>query len=144
MKIVMEENRGGTLVFKTFIFCTFDLEGFHRWEEADQEMYLQNCHRHLFKFKCQVEVIGTNREIEFISLRRKLKVFLLNAYQAENGAIACQFDTMSCEDIAIKLIGYLKANYTENRTYIVECSEDGENGAEVMWIPEPKKDHGVK
>lgn len=126
------------MVVKKFIFCTFDLEGFHRWEEADVEMYLQNCHRHLFKFKCQVEVIGTNREIEFISLRRKLKIFLLNAYPAESGA-ACQFDNMSCEDISQKIINYLKANYGDNRMYIVETSEDGENGAEVMWIPEAKK-----
>lgn len=127
------------MVVKKFIFCTFAIEGFHRWEEADVETYLQNCHRHLFKFKCQVEVIGTNREIEFISLSRKLRTFLGVRYPSGGNGASCQFDTMSCEDIANKLLTYLKASHGEARTYIVECSEDGENGAEVMWIPEPKK-----
>ena len=72
-------------------------------------------------------------------MRRRIKTFLLNAYPAAGGGGACQFDTMSCEDISNKIIMWLKANYGENRSFVVECSEDGENGAEVMWIPEPKK-----
>lgn len=124
---------------KIYIYCTFDLEGFHRWDEATEETYLQNCHRHLFKFKCKVEVRGTNREVEFIQMAGKVKMFLLTQYPTDS-EVACQFNNMSCEDMAKKILQYLKANYGDERSYIIDCSEDGENGAEVTWIPEAKKD----
>lgn len=107
------------------VYCKFNIEGFHYWEGAIKttEKYLSNMHRHIFYFKCGVGVEGDDREIEFIKLRREIKQFLVNNY-----GLPCNFDTLSCEMIAKHIIMFLKSKYGD-RHYVIDVSEDNENGA---------------
>lgn len=112
-----------------YVFCKFSIEGFHRWEDAPKyssEEYLQSRHRHMFFVKCKASVDGDDREIEFISMRRAVKAFLVN-----NWKLPCEFDKMSCEMIAEAIIKFLKSKYGD-RKYEVEVSEDNENGSVVI------------
>jgi hypothetical protein len=113
---------------KTSVFFTLDLEGFHCWPEAMQiepkAGFLAQRHRHMFHFKCYAYVTHTDRDIEFILAKRKLKRFLEARY-LENETL--EFGRMSCEDIALEIL----RNFEPGSVYRVEVSEDRENGAIV-------------
>lgn len=104
----------------TFIWTTFRVEGIHYWKDAQN--YLRHPHRHLFCFKVKCSVSHDDREIEFIAFKKALAHFVEGLLQGEV--------QMSCEHIAKAIIEYLVVNYG-NRVYVVDVSEDGENGAEV-------------
>ena len=111
------------------IFCTFSIEGFHLWKEASaysSEEYLAFKHRHIFYFKCSASVTDSDREIEFISMRRSIKEYLITTYGEP-----CNFNNMSCEKIAEIVIIFMRSKYGK-RTYLVSVSEDNENGSEII------------
>ena len=111
------------------VYCKFSLEGFHKWKEAPQnssEDYLAFRHRHMFYFKCSAEVTDDDREIEFISMRRAIKLFLFNNY-----GLPCEFGEKSCEMIAQNGIDFMRSKYGD-RAYLVDVSEDDENGSVVL------------
>ena len=106
---------------KRSIYVTFQKEGIHQYPDAPEGVeFLKHPHRHLFKFRVEIEVYHNDREIEFILFKRELE----NLYNA--GAL--QLNSKSCEMIAEELIGFIKNKYS-NRNITVEVSEDGENGA---------------
>lgn len=114
------------------VYCTFEVEGFHAWKHAGRdssEGYLKHRHRHMFKCKCSIGVDGVNRQIEFISMRRYLVEFLTEGYGAP-----CEFDNMSCENIAEQLIWAMKNKYGTYKECMVDVSEDGENGSVVATV----------
>lgn len=105
---------------KTLIGVTIEVEGFHRYPNAPEEVaFLRDSHRHLFKITCKKEVKELDREIEFILLKRKIE----NHLKATHGN-PCQFGSRSCEMICQDLIKMFDLDY-------VCTSEDGENFAEV-------------
>ena len=111
------------------IYTKFSIEGFHQWKDVPKhssEDYLQHRHRHMFYFKCSVEALDDDREIEFIALRRKIKGFIIN-----NFGIPAEFKGMSCEMIGKLVIDYLQSLYGDKRRYNVDVSEDNESGAVV-------------
>lgn len=107
------------------VYCKFQVEGVHHWPEATN--YLKHPHRHLFHFTVKMEVKHDNREVEFIAWKRELQKHLAPPW----GTV-----TLSCEQIATNLLSYLFGRYGRDRCYIVDVSEDGENGALVVYEPE--------
>lgn len=112
------------------IYCKFSIEGFHNWPDAphhSSESYLKDRHRHMFYFKCSASVGGDDREIEFISMRRAIKAFLVNNFN-----MPCEFKERSCEMIAEEVIKFMQSKYGMTRQYMVDVSEDDENGSCVL------------
>ena len=104
------------------IWVTFQVEGLHQWKESTT--YLKYPHRHLFHFRVEVGVMGSNREIEFIGFRREVKEYVQRVLLPD------VVITKSCEMLAEDLVHRLLEMYGD-RDYTVEVSEDGENGAKV-------------
>lgn len=98
---------------KKFIYISTQFTGFHKWEEAPEEVsYLRSLHRHVFYVKIFWKVTK-DRELEFFIQKKKVDSFLKELSLNELG---------SCESIAEKIFLQFNANS-------VQVSEDGENGA---------------
>lgn len=101
---------------------SFEFEGYHRWDEAPEEVwFLKTKHRHLFKCRAWVEQEHTERDVEYIILKRKLLQKMLQV---------TDYSDWSCEKIAQRIVHYLGIEYP-GRKVKVEVTEDGENGAIV-------------
>lgn len=108
---------------ESLIYVTFDVEGYHAWENAPKEVsFLRNIHRHMFKFKATISVNHDDREVEFFMFQHEVAK-----------AITC-VDNKSCEMLARELCDYISSAYP-GRYVEVEVSEDGENGAIVAYTP---------
>jgi hypothetical protein len=118
-KLRKQEQRICGAVVSKRITVSFEYQGLHKWDEAPEEVfYLRNLHRHLFKGTMTVEV-GSDREIEFFSLKGRIYEFLRDTFVEE-------IDPGSCEAQA-KVIA--EAFWQELNTVYLEVtiSEDGEN-----------------
>jgi len=110
----------------TNIIVNLQIEGVHRWPDAEklfpQVNYLSEFHRHMFWITCKKKVTHSDRDVEFIMYKKEIfdwfDIYYNDGWQLYN------FDTLSCEMIAKKLVEYFALEY---------CSvmEDNENGAEV-------------
>lgn len=89
--------------------------------------FLASPHRHIFHFKVTIGVFHNDRDIEFILLKRELEGLYADA--------VLQMDYKSCEMLAEDLIEYISSKYP-GRPIAVEVSEDGENGATLVYDPE--------
>lgn len=109
---------------KTNIIINLQIEGVHNWAncDIDEVGFLKYPHRHIFHICCKKEVSHSDRDIEIIMLKRQIEAYLHETY----GKV-CQFKSQSCEMIAEEIYSKFALNY---------CSvlEDGENGAEVVYI----------
>jgi len=102
---------------KTEIIVTFQVEGFHFWKNAPDEVaFLRDNHRHIFHITAYKEVSHSDRDIEFILLKREMK----KQFPYE----PFQFGEMSCEMIASALVKVFDLS-------ACEVWEDKENGAIV-------------
>lgn len=111
------------------IFVTFQREGIHCYPEALENPKLEDVsflgypHRHMFHFKVEVPVEDSNREIEFIQLKRWCEALF------ESGLL--QLNNLSCEMIAQDVGEQIQDAYDLNWVQVT-VSEDGENGAAVL------------
>lgn len=106
------------ITFKVIV--TFDWVGFHSWEDApNHRAYLRETHRHLFKFKVEIEVPHGDRALEC----HDVKDACLNWAKAFSAPTP-----LSCEDLAKGLCTHLSVIYPAIRWVRVECMEDGEVG----------------
>lgn len=113
---------------KLFIKIRTSFEGIHRWADAPEEVkFLRDYHRHIFYVSLLKEVLHHDREIEFISLKRKVNEYLNRCYGPNKPT------DNSCEFIAAELLGAFDAQ-------LVEVSEDGENGAVAIRTKEDDLD----
>ena len=112
--------------YKLGIIITFELPGTHYFPMANALFpkvgYLANVHRHIFRFKCYINVSHANRDKEFICFKN----YIINTIKTnwpcdDNGDI--KFKTSSCEQIGIDLLELIPALEK------VEVWEDNENGA---------------
>lgn len=106
---------------KIRIFVTTRFEGFHRWEDAPEEVaFLRSLHRHIFHVRAEKEVAHDDRQIEFILLKRRIDADIAQIQSSPQKS----HETWSCEQWARYLIA---------REFLSKCevSEDGENGAVV-------------
>lgn len=113
---------------KTFIGIRFDVEGFHKYPDAsknhgDRVKFLEQPHRHIFKFNCKKRVNHDNRDEEFILLKREALEYINRTYPIFETRVY-DFGSLSCEMIATRLLKQFDFDS-------VEVSEDGENYAVV-------------
>ena len=113
-----------------YIYVTFEREGVHCYPEAGTNpnladvSFLQYPHRHMFKFTVAIEVTHDDRDIEFIQFKR----FCEGLY--DQGTL--ELNSKSCEMIADELHHKISEKYP-GRDINIEVSEDGENGAMIIW-----------
>jgi hypothetical protein len=122
---------------KTFIYCTFQKEGYHRFPGADVDpnyatgdeydvSHLALRHMHYFNFKVWVQVTHQNRQIEFIQLRRWIERLY------STGSL--ELDYKSCEMLCDDLYEKLSERYPGMEIRI-DVSEEGINGAYTEYQP---------
>jgi len=113
---------------QTTVFCTVQIEGTHRWEKCpfDDVAFLRHQHRHMFHIKAHKPVTHSDRDVEFILLKRKIITYLTTRYSNLNEN-CLDFGKNSCEMIARELV--LEFNLSQ-----CEVNEDGENGAIVTVV----------
>lgn len=100
------------------IIIRTQFEGFHKWSGAPEEhKYLSNSHRHIFHVEARKMVTDSDREIEFIDLKRKLTNYCRVTYEDKVFGY-------SCEHIAEHLLKHFDFDS-------VQVMEDNENGAIV-------------
>jgi hypothetical protein len=119
---------------KTFIYANIQKEGFHNFPEAAtlpqfatgdkyDVSHLALRHMHYFFIKVWIEVTHSNRDVEFIQLRRRLEEYY--------GPGTVEFGSKSCEMIAEDLKGMLQHYYLGEIR--IDVSEDNLNGAYVEF-----------
>lgn len=109
------------------IKVTFQWSGVHHWPNAEgKHDYLQFTHRHMFKGSAKIQVWDHDREIEFFDVLDFIHD-QLSDYR--------ELDGRSCEWVGQDLIMRLLGKYGEQRSVEVEITEDGENGAIILWEP---------
>jgi hypothetical protein len=110
---------------KAEVYCTLEIEGTHCWPACpfEEVAYLRDPHRHMFHIKAFKPVTHSDRDVEFIMLKHKIKEYLTRTYLDLNQHL-CVFGAKSCEMIAEELIVVFDLSSCE-------VSEDGENGAVV-------------
>jgi len=107
------------------IWVTFRKEGIHQYNAAGHRddltevSFLRYPHRHIFHFKVWIEVMHTDRDIEFIIFKRWLERLY--------GESTLDLNHKSCEMIADELYLTIAKEYP-NRDVWIEVAEDGENG----------------
>ena len=113
---------------KKSIWVTFQKEGIHKYPDAPKEVeFLKYPHRHIFKFKVQIEVYNDDRDIEFFIFKRWLE----SLYTDDT----LELDYKSCEMIADDLAKEIKDKYSD-RWLAIDVSEDGENGCHIEYPKE--------
>lgn len=116
---------------KTFVYTSFQKEGYHYFPEAAIDpvfvtndhydvSHLGSRHFHYFNFKVWVEVTHSNRQIEFIQLRRWI--------EDQYGSGSLDVNSKSCEMLAEDLYLLLSKKYP-NVEIRIDVSEEGINGA---------------
>ena len=120
---------------KSFIWVTFQKEGIHRYPAAATDpklktgdwldvSFLADPHRHIFHFRVEMEVFHDDRDVEFIQLKRTLERWFSTSI--------LKLDYKSCEMIARETHSQLISQWP-SRDYVVEVSEDGENGCRIYF-----------
>ena len=113
---------------KKSIWVTFQKEGIHKYPNAPKEVeFLKYPHRHIFKFKVQIQVYDNDRDIEFFIFKRWLE----GLYADDT----LELDYKSCEMIADDLAKEIKDKYSD-RWLAIDVSEDGENGCHIEYPKE--------
>ncbi len=123
---------------KSFIWVTFQKEGIHRYPAAATDpklatgdwldvSFLADPHRHIFHFRVEMEVFHDDRDVEFIQAKRIMENWFTDGTLVLNHK--------SCEMIARELHASCVAQWPD-RDYVVEVSEDGENGCRMYFTAE--------
>lgn len=117
------------------IFVRFQKEGIHCYPAAATDpalatgdeydvSFLGSPHRHIFHFEVTIQVFHNDRDIEFIQFKRWLE----NLYAG--GTLELNYK--SCEMISDELYDQIAARYPD-RNIVINVSEDGENGAVIIY-----------
>lgn len=101
-------------------------EDFHLWWSAPEEVkFLRDLHRHEFHIKVTIDVNHSDRDVEFILMKRWFKSEVVPVLQKMP-------PSKSCEMMAELVIDKVKEKY--NSKFIeVDISEDGENWAIISY-----------
>lgn len=106
--------------------------GIHCWPRAPEFVeFLKYPHRHMFHFIVDLDVEGSDRSVEFFTLRDAMKAYMIQAYPSyRNHVDLLDFGTNSCEMLAEGMSHYLQGLGHEVIGVIV--SEDNENSGCYM------------
>lgn len=115
---------------KTTVMVKLSLEGIHNFPAAAELFppvsFLAHPHRHMFHITASKLVKHDDRDKEFILFKREISDWLTIQYHDEVLGLL-NFNSMSCESIARKILEIFDCNY-------VDVFEDDENGARVERI----------
>lgn len=107
---------------KMYVITKNIIEGFHRWKDAPETLeHLMGRHRHRFYITCKFSVFDDDREIEIQTMQNNIEKAIRNEY-----GCPAEFDNMSCEAIARKIVTLFK------RCDYCEVLEDNEGGAAIQ------------
>ena len=111
------------------IWVTFQKVGYHYYPAAADEpnladvCYLGNKHRHLFKFKVQIEIFHGDREIEF----HQFLNYCESLFESQ-----VDIDYKSVEMLSDDLYVAIAEKYPM-RNMVIDISEDGECGCSISY-----------
>jgi hypothetical protein len=114
---------------RRWIWVTFQKAGFHKYPAAENDPkltdvnYLANRHRHLFKFRVEIEVFHNDRDLEF----HQVLNYCESLYQNN-----LDIDYKSVEMLSNDLYIQLASKYP-GRKMQIEVSEDGECGCRIYY-----------
>lgn len=104
----------------TAIVVKHSAPALHKWPTAPKHRaYLRNSHRHVFTYIVHLEVLHTDRDVEFHDLQDFIRDWVTDDWQGD-----------ACESIAVSLRGAVCARWP-NRKCTTEVWEDAECGAVV-------------
>lgn len=112
------------------IWVTFQRAGFHRYPAASEDpklsdvSYLGSRHRHLFKFRVEIEIFHNDRELEF----HQVLNYCESLYKDNHLEIDYKSVEMLADDLYLQL-----ANRYPDRYMAIEVSEDGECGCRIEY-----------
>lgn len=116
-----------------YICVKCEFEGVHSWPSAPAAVsFLRYEHRHLFKVEVYLSVDKSDREIEFIELKRWLENNPIKACQETMFVGRTGAFTKSCEDIAEDIGHQIREKYGPRELHVA-VYEDGENGGVAVW-----------
>lgn len=106
----------------TNVIVRLQFESTHSWPDCDiaEVAFLRLEHRHVFHVTARKTVRHTNRDVEFIVLKRRIQEYC-------NFRFCPTMKHLSCEQVALELLNQFDLSQCE-------VSEDGENGAEVFAV----------
>lgn len=114
----------------TTVIVKTSVDGCHNFPAAREIFpevgFLADRHRHMFHFKVASTVTHSDRDKEFIMLKRDIQQYILDKYY-DSTTRTCEFGPMSCEMLAHELLQEFDAKS-------VEVWEDEENGAKVERV----------
>lgn len=112
---------------KTYVVVKLQVEGLHNFPNAQEIFpevgFLADPHRHMFHIEMSCAVTHSNRDKEFIMLKRDVLDYLKQRYYNPTTRIH-EFGARSCEALATELLHQFECEY-------VEVWEDLENGGRV-------------
>jgi hypothetical protein len=112
------------------IWITWQRAGFHRYPAASEDpllsdvSYLGLRHRHLFKFKVEIEIFHNDRELEF----HQVLNYCESLYKDNHLEIDYKSVEMLADDLYLQL-----ADRYPGRYMAIEVSEDGECGCRIEY-----------
>ena len=114
----------------TTVIVKLAVDGCHNFPKAaelfPEVAFLASRHRHMFHFTVACKVTHSDRDKEFIMLKRDV-IDYINKQYYNNYTRTCEFGSKSCEMLAQEVLERFDAEW-------VECWEDLENGARVEKI----------
>lgn len=114
----------------TIVMVKLAVDGCHNFPAAAQLFpevdFLADRHRHMFHFTVACKVTHSDRDKEFIMLKRDVTDYL-HAQYLHPISRTCEFGSKSCEMLAEEILKQFDAEW-------VEVWEDNENGAKVHRV----------
>ena len=111
----------------TTVIVKLQIDGCHNFPMAAELFpevdFLSQRHRHMFHFTVAVKVTHSDRDKEFIMLKRDI-IDYINGEYFDDFSRTCEFGSQSCEMLAEEILKEFNAEW-------VEVWEDQENGARV-------------
>ena len=114
----------------TTVIVKLAVDGCHNFPKAaelfPEVAFLADRHRHMFHFTAACKVTHSDRDKEFIMLKRDI-IEHINKYYYNAQTRTCEFGSRSCEMLAEEVLNRFNAEW-------VEVWEDMENGARVERV----------
>jgi hypothetical protein len=114
----------------TTVIVKLAVDGCHNFPKAaelfPEVAFLSNRHRHMFHFTVACKVTHSDRDKEFIMLKRDI-IDYVNKQYYNTYTRTCEFGFKSCEMLAEEVLKQFEAEW-------VEVWEDLENGARVERV----------
>ena len=116
------------------IIAKTSFRGLHNWPEAStmagaQVDFLENPHRHTFFVQAELNVLDSDREVEFFVFQNQVDQVIQDLYPQVD--LLRNLGRRSCETIAEEIINALRDKFKHKGSLAIEVWEDNEVGARI-------------